>query len=71
MFAVCDYCGEQYPAKRKILGYNSCLDCGEVHAQKEKAYKATCTAPAYNKGAYMYVGSKDAVKGIFKSGETK
>jgi hypothetical protein len=71
MFAVCDYCGEQYSAKRKLLGYNSCLDCGEVHAQKEKAFKATCTAPAYNKGAYQYVGSKDAVKGIFKCGETK
>lgn len=71
MFAVCSYCGEHYSAKRKDLGYNSCLDCGAYHAAREKAYKATCTAPAYNKGAYMYIGSVDAVKGIFKSGETK
>jgi len=71
MFAVCTYCGEHYSAKRKELGYLSCLDCGDMQAAKEKAYKATCTAPAYNKGAYQYIGSKDAVKGIFKCGETK
>lgn len=71
MFAVCVYCGEHYSAKRKELGYLSCLDCGDMQAAKEKAYKATCTAPAYNKGAYQYIGSKDAVKGIFKCGETK
>ncbi len=71
MFAVCAYCGEQYSAKRKEIGYLSCLDCGDKHAQKEIAFKATCTAPAFNKGAYQYIGSKDAVKGIFKCGETK
>ena len=70
-YAICRYCGEDYPYKRFQLGYATCLNCGETHAQKEKAYKATCTAPAYNKGAYMYIGSQDAVKGIFKSGETK
>ena len=71
MFAICDFCGEHYSAKRKELGYRSCLECGDIHAQKEKAFKATCTAPAYNKGAYQYIGSKDAVKGIFKCGENK
>ena len=71
MSAVCRYCGEDYPRKRLDLGYLSCLDCGQKHAEAEKAYKAKCTAPAYNKGAYMYIGSQDAVKGIFKSGETK
>lgn len=68
---ICQFCGEPYPAKRKELGYLSCLDCGEHHAQKQKEFKAKCTAPAYNKGAYMYIGSPDAVKGIFKCGETK
>ena len=71
MSAVCRYCGEDYPRKRFDLGYLSCLDCGQKHAEAEKAYKATCTAPAYNKGAYMYIGSKEAVKGIFKCGEVK
>ena len=71
MFAVCNYCGEHYSAKRKELGYVSCLDCGEQHAQKQKDFKAKCTAPAYNKGAYQYVASTDAVKSIFKCGENK
>jgi len=71
MSAVCRYCGEDYPRKRLDLGYLSCLDCGQKHAEAEKAYKAKCTAPAYNKGAYMYIGSVDAVKGIFKCGEVK
>ena len=71
MSAVCRYCGEDYPRKRLDLGYLSCLDCGQKHAEIEKAYKAKCTAPAYNKGAYMYIGSADAVKGIFKCGEVK
>ena len=71
MSAVCRYCGEDYPRKRFDLGYLSCLDCGQKHAEAEKAYKAKCTAPAYNKGAYMYIGSADAVKGIFKCGEVK
>jgi len=53
------------------LGYLSCLDCGQVHAQKEKDYKAKCTAPAYNKGAYQYVSTKAQVVGIFKCGSTK
>lgn len=71
MLAVCDYCGEHYPAKRKELGYNSCLECGEVHAQKHKTAVSKCVTIAYNKGPYMVITSPDAVKGIFKSGETK
>ena len=48
-----------------------CLECGQKHAQKEKDYKAKCTAPAYNKGAYQYVSTKAQVVGIFKCGSTK
>lgn len=69
--AICRYCGEDYSIKRYNLGYISCLDCGQRHAEAEAQFKAKCTAPAYNKGAYMYIGSKEAVKGIFKCGETK
>lgn len=71
MFAVCVFCGEQYSAKRKEIGYLSCLECGDTHAQKEKAFKAKCTAPAFNKGAYTYIANTDQVKGIFKCGEYK
>jgi hypothetical protein len=71
MFAVCVFCGEQYSAKRKEIGYLSCLDCGDSHAQKEKAFKAKCVTVAYNKGPMMFITSKECVVGIFKSGENK
>ena len=70
-FAICHFCGEEYNKKRYDLGYLSCLDCGQVHAQKEKDYKAKCVAPYTNKGAYMLITNKEAVKGIFKCGSTK
>ena len=69
--AICRFCGEDYSIRRFELGYISCLDCGDKQAQKEKAFKATCTAPAYNKSAYFYVSNPEMVKGIFKCGETK
>jgi hypothetical protein len=71
MFAVCEFCGEQYPARRKELGYRSCLECGDIQAQKEKIFKSKCTAPAYNKGPFMLITNKEQVKGIFKCGEYK
>lgn len=46
--AFCTTCGEEYSYKRKELGYNTCLDCGE-----EKRFFPT--APAFNKGAYTIV----------------
>lgn len=70
-FAICQFCGEDYSAKRFELGYITCLECGQKHAQKEKDYKAKCTAPAYNKSAYFYVSSKEQVVGIFKCGSAK
>jgi len=69
--AICRYCGEDYSIKRYNLGYISCLDCGQKHAEAEAKYKATCTAPAYNKGAYQFITSKECVVGIFKTGENK
>tara|TARA_R110002020_G_scaffold72191_3_gene185790 strand:+ start:294 stop:491 length:198 start_codon:yes stop_codon:yes gene_type:complete len=54
----CVLCGDDYSKKRLALGYKTCLDCGETRALKEKTRKARCSAPAYNKGAYMYVSSK-------------
>ena len=64
--ATCVECGESYSHKRKELGYHTCLDCGSVDAMREILRKATCIAPAFNKGAYMYIHSgqdaKDAGK---------
>lgn len=69
--AICRFCGEDYSARRFELGYISCLDCGDKQAEKEKAFKAKCTAPAYNKGPFMLITSKECVVGIFKTGENK
>lgn len=71
MYAVCVYCGEQYSARRKDLGYLSCLDCGDISAQKEKVFKSKCVAIQYNKGAPMYITSKECMVGVFKGGEYK
>ena len=53
----CEECGDEVNPKRKALGYDTCLTCGEAVAQTEILRKATCVAPAYNKGTYMYVTS--------------
>lgn len=34
----------------------------EKKAQQEIMYKKTCTAPAYNKGPYMYIYNKEEAK---------
>ena len=31
--ATCNRCGEEFSDKRKALGYDICLDCGEEQAQ--------------------------------------
>ena len=61
---LCVKCGDIFNPKRLSLGYLTCLECGSKDAQKEKARKAKCTAPAYNKGAYQYVGSRDTARFI-------
>lgn len=59
-------CGEYFDAKRAKLGYNFCLECGARKAEAERQRKSRCTAPAYNKGAYQYVSSKDMAKDVGK-----
>ena len=62
--ANCILWDEKYSDKRLALGYKTCLDCGGNAARKEAAFKARCCAPAYNKGAYMYVSSRNMAKDI-------
>tara|TARA_B100000212_G_C27063318_1_gene400760 strand:+ start:94 stop:297 length:204 start_codon:yes stop_codon:yes gene_type:complete len=61
---TCIKCHEEYNPRRLELGYRTCLDCGGAAALIEKAHKAKCSAPAYNKGAYQYVGTVQAARGI-------
>ena len=53
----CFDCGEEFNPKRKALGYEHCLECGEHYAHQTSERMKKCTAPLYNKGAYQYVGS--------------
>lgn len=62
--AICTKCYENYPEKRKELGYTTCISCGDKEAQKEAIRKSKCTAPLFNKGAYQYIGSFEETKYI-------
>ena len=64
MNAICIECGEDYNPKRAELGYRTCLGCGGKIADIEVARKARCSAPAYNKGAYQYVGTVQAARSV-------
>lgn len=62
----CTECGDEFDPRRYQLGYYTCIECGEEIAQKEILRKSKCTAPAYNKGAYMYVTSSQMAKELGK-----
>jgi len=64
MNPICIKCHDEYNPKRLAIGYRTCLDCGGKAASIEKARKAKCSAPAYNKGAYQYVGSVEVARSV-------
>ena len=64
MTAECIECGDDFSPKRYKLGYRTCIECGEKKAQIEILRKSRCIAPAYNKGAYMYVTSSQMAKDL-------
>lgn len=53
--ANCYTCGGEYSNKRKKLGYNICLSCGEAVAYKDAVIKSNRIAPVYNKGPYQLI----------------
>jgi len=62
MNSECVECGEKFNPKRLVLGYRTCLACGDAEATRQILFKAKCTAPAFNKGGYMYISSKRMAK---------
>ena len=58
-FVNCKDCGEEYSIKRAKLGYATCLDCGDASASKIMEFRRECSAPAFNKGAYQPMMSRD------------
>jgi len=51
----CVICGDGYDDERAELGFDTCLVCGQEVAEREMEEKFQRTAPAFNKGAYMYI----------------
>ena len=65
--AECIICHDDYPSKRKHLGYNTCLKCGEKDANIEIQRRKKCVAPLFNKGSYQYVSNFQDAKYAGKS----
>lgn len=63
----CFKCGDEIEETNWKTGYRGCFACREKNAQKEAAKKAKRVAPAYNKGAYQYLTSKQMVKDVGRS----
>jgi len=55
--AECVDCGNEYPDKRLELGYHLCLGCGDIEATVTANKLSKRNMPAYNKGAYMVIGT--------------
>ena len=49
----CISCGETYSERRALLGYNTCLHCGDFAARQVQ----WCTAPI-NKSNYMLITNR-------------
>lgn len=53
--AHCYECGETFPMKRAMLGYNVCLTCGDIVAASQRA--SWCIVPT-PKGHYTRITNK-------------
>ena len=53
--SYCHKCGDDVQPKRTLLGYTTCLPCGDAEARKVKF----TVIPAYSKGAYQVVSPAD------------
>jgi len=53
--AECANCGEEFSDKRKELGYDLCLSCGDDIAHEQAVAKSKRVGLNYNKGQYQYI----------------
>jgi len=53
--AECFECGEEFSNKRKKLGYDICLKCGEEKAYLQAIDKSKRISPLYNKGGLQFI----------------
>ena len=57
-------CGEQYDYRRRQLGYNFCLDCGDFKAAQVRS--SWCIAPIAHKQGATLVTNKADLLGLNK-----
>ena len=55
MTSFCPNCGDEVASRRRLLGYRTCLTCGDAAARQVKF----TVIPAYSKGAYQVVSRDD------------
>lgn len=60
----CPSCGELFDYRRKQLGYNFCLDCGDFRAQQARA--SWCIAPIAHKQGSTLITNRNDLKGLNK-----
>jgi hypothetical protein len=60
----CIVCGDEVLPQRWKAGFRACFQCREKKAQEIKKAKAKQNAPAYNKGPYMVLTSRQMVLDI-------
>ena len=64
--AECLKCGDEYPDKRKEIGYDICLKCGAEKAREQAIAKSKRIAVVYNKGSYQYITDGEKLEDLGK-----
>jgi hypothetical protein len=62
--AKCIDCGSFFSPRRHALGYSTCLECGEENIRAVNEQRKKQCAPAYNKGAYMFITDMQMVRDL-------
>lgn len=62
---LCIWCGADVLPSRWILGYHTCLVCGEAEAIRDRSH--WCIAPMH-KSNYMLITNLDDLKGLNNKG---
>jgi ribosomal protein L37AE/L43A len=60
----CPSCDQPFDLRRKQLGYNFCLDCGDFHAAQQRA--GWTIAPIAHKQGATLVTNRNDLKGLNK-----
>lgn len=60
----CIVCQSEVLESHWKKGYRACMECREKKAQEIKKAKAKQNAPAFNKGSYQYITSRQMILDI-------